>query len=182
LVARCQAGDPEAWRLLIEKHQRRVYNLAANFLGPGQEVEDLAQEIFIAMYRSLPSFRGEAQFTTWLYRLAVNVCLNACRRQPPPTVPLEAAESSLTAELAQLADPGPTPLQAVLSREAAALVRAKIAELPAHYRLAVVLCDLEGLSYEEIARIMRVSLGTVKSRVHRGRALLKEKLADYFEP
>jgi len=95
---------------------------------------------------------------------------------------LEAAESSLTAELAQLADPGPTPLQAVLSREAAALVRAKIAELPAHYRLAVVLCDLEGLSYEEIARIMRVSLGTVKSRVHRGRALLKEKLADYFEP
>jgi len=180
LIERCKAGEAEAWRLLIERHQHRVYHLAYQFAGNDVDADDLAQEVFIAVYKSLPSFRGESAFTTWLHRVAVNVCLNAQRGRPkaPPVSWEELEEGGLAEQL--VSDLEDSPERTVLSEEAAALVRAKVAELPEHYRLAIILCDLQDVPYEEAARILKVRIGTIKSRVNRGRAMLKEKLADYF--
>jgi RNA polymerase sigma-70 factor (ECF subfamily) len=144
-------------------------------------VDDLAQEVFIAVFRSLHSFRGEAAFTTWLHRVAMNVCMNAQRgKSRTPPLSWEELTQSEAAERLTLVDPGASPERAALDQEAAALVRAKVAELPEHYRQAIVLCDLQDVPYEEAARILKVSIGTIKSRIHRGRALLKDKLRDYF--
>jgi RNA polymerase sigma-70 factor (ECF subfamily) len=181
LIERCKAGDPEAWRELIEKHQRRVYNIAYHFVAHEQDADDLAQEVFVAVFRSLHSFRGESAFTTWLHRVAMNVCMNAQRgKARTPPLSWEELTQAEGGERWVLVDPESPPERAVLDQEAAALVRAKVAELPDHYRQAIILCDLQDVPYEEAARILKVSVGTIKSRVHRGRMLLKSKLRDYF--
>jgi RNA polymerase sigma-70 factor (ECF subfamily) len=179
LVARCQSGDPEAWRVFVERFQEQLYNTAYGYVQNRTEADDLAQEAFLAVYRALPSFRGEARLQTWLYRITVNVCLQAIRRRRPPTaeLPDEYEEGAARAHSPSW-QAGPEDLS--LRREARLRVRQMVAQLPAKFREVVVLCDLQDLPYEETAAILRISIGTVRSRLHRGRNRLKEMLKDYF--
>ena len=168
LVARCQEGDRQAQETLVRHCQDRVYRLAYRLLGHREEALDACQETLVAMLRTLPTFRGHAQFQTWLYRVTTNVCLMRRRHLKARTRLIAAA----AAEPPQEQDPE----SAALRREAQEAVREHLRRLPAQFRAVVVLRELEGMSYEEIAGILRVPVGTVQSRLSRGRLLLRQVL------
>ena len=157
------------------KHQDRIFRFVQRLVGP-EAAEDLAQEVFIRAFRSLGDFKGESSFYTWLYKIALNLCRNHYRtksRRPAGEAldensagsPLEVAEAS--------------PEEAVFRREFWAVLRRELDGLPAEQREAVVLCDLEGMSYEEMADMTGVPIGTVRSRIFRGRRALQGRLAAF---
>src|ERR1051326_8836414 len=155
LVQQFQAGAEEAFDELVERHRRRVYGLACRLVGP-REAEDLAQEVFLAAYRSLGSFRGESTFATWLYRVGIHLCSHHLRRRRLETTELEEEEPDGRRDR--------DPEQSALRGELRDRVRAAIDALPYKLRLVIVLRDLQGLSYEEIAEVVRCPIGTVRSR------------------
>lgn len=170
LVAKAQSGDECAFEQLVRAHQRYVFNLAYRVLGDRSEAEDVAQETFVRAWRGLPSFRAECRFTTWLYRIARNVCLNRLPR-------LE-AELRQTEVLGQaMACPDPEPDEVLDARERHAFLHAALAKLPEKYRLVLTLRYLQGFSYAEIADVLNLPLGTVKTHLHRGREALAARLA-----
>jgi RNA polymerase sigma-70 factor (ECF subfamily) len=176
LVARLRAGEARAFEELVRAYQHRVFGVAVRMLGNGAEAEDVAQEVFFRVHRAIGEFRGDARLSTWLYAIASRLCLTR----------LGAGERRFGREgeetLARLAnghadaDPGASLEKSELE---VALHRA-IAELPEDRRIVVVLRDLEGLAYEEIAAALELPLGTVRSRLHRARMDLKEKLERFF--
>lgn len=172
LVARCRGGDRQAQEILVRRCQERVYRLAYNLLEHPEEALDAAQEALIAMLRSLPSFRGEARFETWLYRVTTNVCLMRRRQLCARTRLVTDLAADIPAARAGAADPE----TAALRGETRAAVREGLRRLPAGFRAVVVLRELEGLSYEAIAEILRIPLGTVQSRLSRGRQMLRDIL------
>ncbi|NIN65309.1 MAG: sigma-70 family RNA polymerase sigma factor [Anaerolineae bacterium] len=163
LVVKAQRGDEDAFEQLVRAHQRYVFNLAYRVLGDYREAEDVAQETFVRAWRGLPSFRAESRFTTWLYRIARNVCLNRLPR--------------LQAELTQTELLGETPADVFNAKERRAFVHAELARLPEKYRLVLTLRYLQDLSYAEIADVLNLPLGTVKTHLHRGREALAARLA-----
>jgi RNA polymerase sigma-70 factor (ECF subfamily) len=178
LVARAQQGDKRAFELLVEKYQRKLVRLLSRLIRDPVEVEDVAQEAFIKAYRALPSFRGDSAFYTWLYRIGVNTAKNylmAMGRRAPTSTELEAEEAEGYEEGEQLRDIS-TPESVTLSREIAATVNAAIDALPEELRTAIQLRELEGMSYEEIARVMDCPIGTVRSRIFRAREAIAERL------
>jgi len=178
LVERAQRGDKRAFELLVEKYQRKLARLIGRFVRDPAEVEDVAQEAFVKAYRALPSFRGESAFYTWLYRIGINTAKNylmALGRRAPTSTEVEAEEAEGFDEGEQLRDIN-TPESVLLSREIAATVNATIDELPEELRTAIQLRELEGLSYEEIARIMDCPIGTVRSRIFRAREAIAQRL------
>jgi len=172
LVRRFQAGDEEAFDELVERHRRRVYGLMCRLVGTG-EAEDLAQETFLAAYRSLANFRCEATFATWLYRVAVHTCSHHVRRRRLDTTELNEGEPD--------SRPEGDPEQSALRRELCDRVRAAIDALPYKLRLVIVLRDLHGLTYEEIAEVVRCPIGTVRSRLHYATQRLAVELRAYVE-
>jgi RNA polymerase sigma-70 factor (ECF subfamily) len=174
LVDRLQRGDPRAFEDLVIAYQHRVFSVALRMLGNRAEAEDLAQEVFVRVHRAIGEFRGEAKLSTWLYAIASRLCLNR----------LTSGERRLARQgeetLIRLAssDVGPAD-EAERSELESALHRA-IAELGEDRRIVVVLRDLEGLSYEEIAAALELELGTVRSRLHRARMDLREKLERFL--
>ncbi len=183
LIRRLQERDERAFEEVIRLYQNKVFNLVYRMIGNQEEAEDLAQEVFVTVFKSVDSFRGEAKFSTWLYRIAANHCKNRMkylgRRSYKQTGELdEAAERE-----AQNAQPsslrpqvdGPDAVLEGLQLER--LVQEGIASLEEEHRELIVLRDVEDLSYEEIAEITGVELGTVKSRLHRARLQLKELMA-----
>lgn len=178
LVARAQRGDKRAFELLVEKYQRKLARLLSRLIRDPVEVEDVAQEAFIKAYRALPGFRGDSAFYTWLYRIGVNTAKNylmAMGRRAPTSTELEAEEAEGYDEGEQLRDIN-TPESVTLSREIAATVNAAIDALPQELKTAIQLRELEGMSYEEIARVMDCPIGTVRSRIFRAREAIAEKL------
>jgi RNA polymerase sigma-70 factor (ECF subfamily) len=173
LLARLRAGDARAFEELVRTHQHRVFGTALRMLGSRAEAEEIAQETFLRAHAALASFRGDAKLSTWLYAIASRLCLN---RLASGERRIAAHGDSVLAHLAGGADPG---LEVERSELEAALHRA-IAELPEDRRIVVVLRDLEGLSYEEIAEALGLELGTVRSRLHRARMDLKDKLERFF--
>lgn len=178
LVERVQRGDKRAFDLLVEKYQRRLARLVSRFVRDSGEVEDVTQEAFVKAYRALPSFRGDSAFYTWLYRIGINTAKNylvaAGRRAPTSTeVDAEAAEGYESAE--QLRDIN-TPESLLLSKEIASTVNAAIESLPEELRNAIQLRELEGMSYEEISKLMECPIGTVRSRIFRAREAIAERL------
>lgn len=169
LVARAQGGDTEAFSLLVERHQHRVYNLAYRFMRDAASAEDMAQEAFIKAFRLLRGFRGECHFSTWLYRVAVNVCLTElgrrAKRQYLPQAWRE-AHPAACAGLAGAAWPEASP-------DIPELIRGCVAKLPERYRAIITLYYLDELPYEEIADIMEIPMGTLKTWMHRARRQLK---------
>jgi RNA polymerase sigma-70 factor, ECF subfamily len=183
LVERVQRGDKRAFDLLVLKYQYRVQALISRYVRDSSETEDIAQEAFIKAYKALKNFRGDSQFYTWLYRIAVNTAKNHLvakgRRPPADDVELEDAEYLGGGEALHETD---TPEREVLRDELQAVVFASIEALPADLRTAIKLRELEGLSYEEIAEVMACPVGTVRSRIFRAREAVNESIRPLIGP
>ncbi len=178
LVERAKRGDVAAFEQLISQYEKKVYNLAYRLTGSHEDASDVAQEAFIRVYNSLPEFRGDSSFATWLYRIVNNVGMDELRKRKrqrvtslDDTVTVDDGEISR-----QLADGADGPEQALERVETQRAVQESINSLDEEYRMVVVMCDLQGYSYNEIAETLGINLGTVKSRLHRARQALKEKL------
>ncbi|MGD0765111.1 MAG: sigma-70 family RNA polymerase sigma factor [Dehalococcoidia bacterium] len=179
LVARSREGDLTAFNVLVASHQDGVYGLCLRMLASPEAAEDTTQEVFLAAYRNIQRFRGGV-FRAWLLRIAANACTDELRRRRRrPQVSLD-ADDSADAPL-DLADRASSPEEWALRHEMASHIQAALMRLPTDQRAAVVLCDVQGLSYEETAEILSVSLGTVKSRLSRGRARLRGFLLEERE-
>jgi len=178
LVARAQRGDKRAFELLVEKYQRKLARLLSRFIRDPAEVEDVTQEAFIKAYRALPGFRGDSAFYTWLYRIGINTAKNylmAMGRRAPTSTEVEADEAEGFEEGEQLRDIN-TPESVLLSNEIAETVNSTIEKLPEELRTAIQLREIEGMSYEEIAKVMDCPIGTVRSRIFRAREAIAEQL------
>jgi RNA polymerase sigma-70 factor (ECF subfamily) len=178
LVARAQRGDKQAFELLVEKYQRKLARLLSRFIRDPAEVEDVTQEAFIKAYRALPAFRGDSAFYTWLYRIGINTAKNylmAMGRRAPTSTEVEADEAEGFEEGEQLRDIN-TPESMLLSNEIAQTVNATIERLPEELRIAIQMREIEGMSYEDIAKAMDCPIGTVRSRIFRAREAIAEQL------
>jgi RNA polymerase sigma-70 factor, ECF subfamily len=176
-----QAGDKTAFDALVLRHKDKLYNLCYWFLGDRQEANDSAQDVFIKVFRSLKKFRFESTFSTWLYRIAANTCKNRLKssyfRHQKKRVrfdnPGETQDGQYAAEIH---DKTPSPMVELEKKERMMLIQKAIASLPTDQSTVVVLRDIEGLSYEEVANITGLNFGTVKSRLSRARQQLRKKL------
>ena len=178
LVTRAQRGDKRAFELLVEKYQRKLARLLSRFIRDPAEVEDVTQEAFIKAYRALPAFRGDSAFYTWLYRIGINTAKNylmAMGRRAPTSTEVEADEAEGFDEGEQLRDIN-TPESVLLSKEIAETVNSTIEKLPEELRTAIQLREIEGMSYEDIARVMDCPIGTVRSRIFRAREAIAQQL------
>ena len=177
LVRRVQAGDKSAFNLLVLKYQHRVLKLVGRFVSDAAEAEDVAQEAFIKAYRALASFRGESAFYTWLYRIAINTAKNALvsNRRRPVDFDLDLQDPEQYYRHARLKE-SDTPEGVLLTEEIRQVVEHAMEQLPEDLRTAIVLRELEGLSYEEIAEAMDCPVGTVRSRIFRAREAIDKKL------
>jgi RNA polymerase sigma-70 factor (ECF subfamily) len=178
LVERAQRGDKRAFELLVVKYQRKLARLLSRFIRDPAEVEDVAQEAFIKAYRALPSFRGESAFYTWLYRIGINTAKNylvAQGRRAPTTTEFDSEEAENFEDGEQLRDMN-TPENEMMSRQIASTVNETMEALPEELRTAIVLREIDGLSYEEIAAVMSCPIGTVRSRIFRARETIAERL------
>lgn len=182
LVRRCQEGDQQAFRVLVERYEGRVYNLACSILGDREIAKDAAQNAFIRAYQALPGFRADSGFYTWLYRIAVNVCLNAAQKEK---------RRRDSTSLDTLLDSGQFSTEHLWERRTPAgdFERLRLQEtiqeilnlLSSDHRLVIVLKDIEGMSQEEISRTLNCSVGTVKSRLSRARAHLRDLLRPVYD-
>lgn len=178
LVERAQRGDKHAFEQLVQKYQRKLARLLSRFIRDPAEVEDVAQEAFIKAYRALPSFRGDSAFYTWLYRIGTNTAKNflvAQGRRAPTSTSYDSEEAETFDDGDQLRDIN-TPESVLHSKQIGETVNAAMEALPEELRTAIVLREIEGLSYEEIARIMDCPIGTVRSRIFRAREAVAAKL------
>lgn len=178
LVERAQRGDKQAFGLLVSKYQRKLGRLLSRLIRDPAEVEDVTQEAFIKAYRALPSFRGESAFYTWLYRIGVNTAKNylvSQGRRAPTTTEFDSEEAESFDDGDQLRDIN-TPEHLLLSKQIGETVNAAMESLPEELRTAIMLREIDGLSYEEIAAIMECPIGTVRSRIFRAREAVAEKL------
>jgi len=181
VLRRARDGDLAAFNRLVDLHQRAVYNLCLRMLGSGAAAEDAAQDAFFSAYRNIHRFKG-GTFRPWLMRIASNACIDELRRRGRrPTVSLQKTAPGSDDPI-DVADTAAGPETEALQREQHDTVQAALLRLPADQRMAVVLCDLQGFAYEEIAEAMRTSVGTVKSRIARGREKLRRELGPKEQP
>ena len=176
LIKRCKSGDMEAFELLIEQYQVKIYNVAYRMMGNEQDAFDMAQEICIKIYRSIEQFSFQSKFFTWVYRITVNTCLDELRKM--------AKERTVGEDIEQLRmiDHRPNPEETYLIKEQRGQIEEAITTLAEEYRMAIILRDLQEMTYEEISGILELPLGTVKSRIARGRRQLQEKIGDLYRP
>ncbi|WP_298625964.1 RNA polymerase sigma factor RpoE [uncultured Zoogloea sp.] len=178
LVERVQRGDKQAFGLLVTKYQRKLARLLSRLIRDPAEVEDVAQETFIKAYRALPSFRGDSAFYTWLYRIGINTAKNflvSQGRRAPTSTDFDSDEAETFEDGDQLRDIN-TPERLLMTKQIGDTVNVAMEALPEELRTAIVLREIEGLSYEEIASIMECPIGTVRSRIFRAREAISEKL------
>jgi len=183
LVQRVQRGDKTAFDLLVRKYQHKVVKLVTRYMRDQSDAEDVAQEAFIKAYRAIPQFRGDSAFYTWLYRIAINTAKNAIvSRDRSPIdfdLDLQNIEESNSMQL-RLAD-AETPESLLQTEEIRDTVNRAIEALPEDLRTAIVLRELEGLSYEDIAQAMDCPVGTVRSRICRAQEAIDKRLSEVFE-
>jgi RNA polymerase sigma-70 factor, ECF subfamily len=185
LVEGLRAGNEQAYEALIGAFQQPVYSLIFRLLNDSADACDVTQEVFLKVFRKISAFREESTLKTWIYRIAVNEAYNYQRwfsRHRRQEVGLEASDEESFCYAQRLSDPGRSPYQRAVDQEQHALIEDALSRLNPTFRSAVVLRDVEELSYEEIAEILQVALGTVKSRILRGREALRRELAGRLEP
>ncbi len=170
LVARVQKGDKRAFDLLVLKYQHRILSLISRYVRDADEVQDVAQEAFVKAYRALPNFRGDSQFYTWLYRIAINTAKNhlVSLQRRPPGVDIDVADAEHFEGDSRLKEIE-NPENRLFGEELARVVQEALTALPRDLRTAVTLREFEGLSYEDIAKAMDCPVGTVRSRIFRAR-------------
>jgi RNA polymerase sigma-70 factor (ECF subfamily) len=183
LVQRVQRGDRGAFDALVLKYQHKVVKLVMRYVRVPAEAEDIAQEAFIKAYRALPQFRGDSAFYTWLYRIAINTAKNAVasRDRSPISYELDRDSGEESYDLQGRMKDSATPEALAMTEEIRQTVNAAIDSLPEDLRAAIVLRELEGLSYEEIAATMDCPVGTVRSRIFRAREAIDARLKEVFE-
>ncbi len=167
LIQRCKAGAWEAFEMLVKKYQNQAINIAYSLLGSRPDSEDVAQESFIKIYRNISGFKEESRFSTWLYRIVINTAYDFLRRRKHPPLSLDNDDI----KHAPFVLPQETEFQS--NQE---LLNEALAKLPFEYRSVLILREVEGVSYQQIAEALKISIGTVESRLFRGRAMLKEFL------
>ena len=181
LIVAAQKGDVNAFNQLVITYQGRAFNVAFRVLGDAEAAADATQDAFLSAFRALEGFRG-GSFKSWIFRIVTNACYDQLRRkQRRPTSSLDDMLPEDSDHSQWLEDPGETPEQQVLREELGHVLQEAIESLPMHQRTAVVLADVQGMSYEEIATVMSTSLGTVKSRVSRGRGKVRDYLRERRE-
>lgn len=182
LVVRVQKGDKRAFDLLVLKYQYKVHAIVARFIRDSDEVRDVVQEAFIKAYRALPKFRGDSQFYTWLYRIAVNTAKNylVARSRRPPSSDVDLEDAQYYSGSDQLKDHS-SPENQLFRDELEVAINQAIIELPEDLRTAVTLREYEGLSYEDIAAVMDCPVGTIRSRIFRGREAIDARVVELVE-
>jgi RNA polymerase sigma-70 factor (ECF subfamily) len=187
LVDRCRRGDKESFAQLMRLHEKQIYNFTYRMLGSEGEAEDLTQDILIAAFRGIRSFRGEAKFSTWLYRIALNQARNRLKylsrrnffaRQRRRT---NYGVNTVSESPEGLPDSAPTPEQWTMTRDLAAQVQECLNHIPPQARQILVLRDIQGFSYNEMSAMLSLKPGTVKSRLHRARAAMRQCLSEKLE-
>ena len=181
LIRNFQSGDRVAFDKLVLRHKDKLFNLVYWFLGDYQEANDCAQDTFIKVFKSLKKFRFESSFSTWLYRIAINTCKNRLKssafRWKKKMIPIQNPEGAKAGNPSpEIRDNSPSPLNGLEKKERMRLIQKAINSLPEEQNRVVVLRDIQGLSYEEIAAVIGLNLGTVKSRLARGRMELRNRL------
>jgi RNA polymerase sigma-70 factor (ECF subfamily) len=189
LLQGLRVADETAYETLIQRFEQPIFNIVSRLLDDPADAADVVQEVFLKVFRNVASFRGESSIKTWIYRIAVNEARNQRRwfsRHRRQEVNLDTAEPSDGSPQQNyqnfLPDPGRSPFELTLDRETQVLIEAALAQVNPKFRAALVLREIEGMSYEEIGEILEISLGTVKSRILRGRDALKKHLAGRLEP
>ena len=175
LIRECLAGRTEAFGRLVLRYQDRLYNTLVNVLGSADDARDVSQDAFVHAFTKLASFRGHSAFYSWLFRIAMNSAVSQKRKTRRVTVSVEAAREQAGVEPSD-DHPDSQPSHALETSERQTAVRAALAELSEEYRTVLVLKEIEGLKYEEIAEIVGCPIGTVRSRIHRARCELRQKL------
>ena len=181
LVRRAQGGNDEAFEELVRRYERKVYNIAYRMMGNPEDASEALQDAFLRAYRFLKKFEFKSSFYTWLYRIATNVCLTKLRKRKSPVVmSLDEPVGSDSDIPLDIPDYKYNPVKMYQQRELREALQDAVDALPTDYRTVVVLRDLEGLSNEEVSKVLNLSVPAVKSRLHRGRLVLREKLAHYM--
>ena len=177
LVERVQKGDKRAFDLLIQKYQHRIVSLVSRYVSDSSEAQDVSQEAFIKAYRAIGRFRGDSAFYTWLYRIAINTAKNwiVAKNRRPPASDIDAVDAELYGMSSRLKETS-TPENEMLREEIERTVYGTIADLPEDLRTAIMLREMDGMSYEEISTTMECPIGTVRSRIFRAREAIDEKL------
>lgn len=181
LIARLQARDETAFEELIHLYEKKVYALCARMCGNAEDAEEAAQDAFLALWRGIDRFRQESSLSTWIYRLASNACIDLMRRKKKGAGSVSLDDEELFVDAV---DPAPQPHEEAERRETQRLLQEGLLSLPAEYRSILLLREIEGLSYSEISAALDLELGTVKSRISRGRTLLRNFLSvngNFFE-
>ena len=173
LILLLQQGDGAAFEALVRLYEKKVYTLCRRMCPSDEDAQEAAQDAFLSLWRSAKSFRGDASLSTWIYRLATNACIDLLRRNKRVGERVSLDDEETTFELV---DAAPLPEQALERKETQRLINEGLAALPEEYRAILLLREAEGLSYAEIADAMHLELGTVKSRISRGRVLLRNYL------
>ena len=173
LIERCLAGDQQAWEAIVQQHRRRVFNVAYKFVGKHDEAEDLTQDIFLKLFKSLDTFDRRANFQTWLISVSRNLCIDHYRSVRKER---ESIDRGVDTDTLAPASPGAGPIEALEQRDRVSLLRNALAALPDSLRTAVVMRDIQELSYQDIATRLHLPEGTVKSRINRGRTELARQI------
>ena len=181
LIARLQKRDEAAFEELIRQYEKKVYTLCFRMCGNSEDAEEAAQDAFLALWRGIDRFRQESSLSTWIYRLATNACIDMLRRRKKQSGSVSLDDEELFVDAV---DTSPQPQETVEHRETQKLLQEGLSALPEEYRKVLILREIEGLSYTEIAESASIELGTVKSRISRGRSLLRNFLSgngNFFE-
>lgn len=182
LIHQSQEGKPEAFEKLVKIHENKIYNLLLGMTGNRSEAHDIFQETFLNAWRGIKSFKGDSNFSTWLYRIAVNAALMKQRKKKLQTVPLDVpvikGEKIYSQDLA--VDWSTNPLATLENKELKKKLNEAMSLLPEKYRTVLILSDMQGMKNEDIGKIMNLSLPSVKSRLHRARLFLRDRLSAYF--
>jgi len=187
LVQRVKSGDQRAFRALVERYQRKVYSVALGMVKDKEEARDVSQEAFVKVYRYLEHFKGDSSFYTWLYRITVNICIDALRRRGPhpgghvefdEAVARDLTEANIGALGSRL---GTNPQKAALRKELAQKIQEALQEVPEKHRAILLLREIEGMSYEDLAQTLEIPKGTVMSRLFHARAKVQKILSEYLE-
>lgn len=183
LVKRCQQGDRDGFDELVRRHYALAYNIAYRMLGDHDRAADATQAAILRAYRAIPRFRHDASFSTWLYRIVTNVCLDQIRRQErgARSLTLLGEDDGTALDEMDIPDHSGDPAAAAEQQERQELVQQALVRLAPDHRAVLVMYDLSGLSYEEVAQALDIPLGTVKSRLNRARHALKQELAPHME-
>lgn len=188
LVQRVRSGDQRAFKLLVERYQRKVYAVALGMLKDKEEARDVAQEAFVKVYRYLDHFKGDASFYTWLYRITVNICIDVMRKKGSgrgdehvefdEQVKMDVSEANIGALGSRL---GTNPQKSALRAELAQRITEAIQQIPEAHRQILLLREIEGMSYEDLARTLKIPKGTVMSRLFHARLKMQKILNEYLE-